>query len=700
MVDHGNFGELDVVWTPSSVHMAPTAMLTLNAMYRGIKYKIPGLTSAEVASVSNVLYGLQDGTEDGDSFAGMWLRLLCVLEGVCHGAAFVPAVNPQRCWPDDSNRWPNYNDLLADLMRMGDPNFPVLLLDVTKAGSPITPAILNIFWLASQNHCGLAPALGPNSPFVGGRIEGSIRTFFVGKLSKPNMPPTAWPAPTICDVWTAIRLFGQITGEMRGAESAWMMMARRVHFVSPFVSNLSTQCIDRFHGVGAHTTLMRIWHLCLKVGAGNTFNAAQLNALKALFQALGLGPALANVNTVSRNLPNISQELLDLANAYADCGDFETFLSADQQLKLLNELALWDPYTALGVPRPNYVAPGPVTWNSIYSEDSYTADGLYGRFTLPTKTGITRLMRDMSSTVGAASGELHTSNFFRKFITGTTASTFLSQLYITATFARCAADVSVRTLGYSQMAIDARVGLLDTGNNTFDAWYSEFFTGDGIAGASRHQLNMAHVAGVCQLIGGTDLEWRDTSMSGLTLSHPSARNPRSLIPAAFHPSMAEVVFGTAGHTGGGLFSPETTSLRSLAASSISGLMGVAYKGICPEDRVSLVDFVGWLMNYRVEWVRRVSAYDSNAQQYHSSSLPVGAAHNVHQSGNFPQHKCAAACRSWWYADGLNAVWEVHRVQEVPFVIPLNDCLGRGTMWDTNHPTQHGGCITLTLPNRG
>jgi hypothetical protein len=131
-----------------------------------------------------------------------------------------------------------------------------------------------------------------------------------------------------------------------------------------------------------------------------------------------------------------------------------------------------------------------------------------------------------------------------------------------------------------------------------------------------------------------------------------------MVPAAFHPAVSEIFFGERGVSCGGLFSPKLDTIRTVAQGHRNGLLGATWTNLMEVDRVAFLDFVGFRTGLRFSLARRVQAFNSDGRTAEQSQFNVFQHSGARFSDNFPLDASALSCRTWWYADGLEAEWVV------------------------------------------
>jgi hypothetical protein len=623
--------------------------------------------------------------EDTDRYTGLYVRLLGLLEALAKGWQVVDrfaagSFGPRMMWPaaggtpdGAGNTVPAYTLMLDELRSVFDGTRPTVMVCTNSASRVPSQSMLEVFWLACRPRCGLAPnQLGNNHwPGVAGQHDERMHMYFYGARNRPVLPNAAAQVPQLGprDVVDAMIWLAEATGDSAGVEDAFDFAVSRVGFLGPEITNLATPPVVRFRGRNRAVATLRLYHAAVRAPAGG-LDAAGAAAVNAMFQqrdaAAGAVVAAGAVAALGAAAGQEEQDARALLAVHESFDDFSRTMPTFALMHLSRVAIGWNPYAAWGNAAAQPAGAGPLADGdhlcsvALNSDYQLSADGLYGRFDSPTAAGIDTLIASMTAKQPLrqlASGSM------KRLLGGGDGTRFLVNLYHAAVCCRGAADVVGRTMGHTRQSYNSQSGMLDSGDPDFDNLWEYAVDRPATTPPRQNELLRLHAECMANMLGGTASHWLRGVNSAVGIMPPNCDRNESILAVAFSPMMSEVLFGEAGSTHGGRYSPNALRLRQQIAAGRGGLLGVQVSGgLSFNDIVGLADVAALYTGCNIRWARHMEAVDADTKRTHTVDIPVpnddiGPAR---YSDDLPCSIASGVSRASFYSDGRRATWVVAR----------------------------------------
>jgi hypothetical protein len=507
-----------------------------------------------------------------------------------------------------------------------------------------------------------------------------VHLYFYGGANRPPVWPAAALPPIVAiDVIATIRWFITMVGPDVVAE-AIDICAGVVKFVGPEISNFCERALgSRFgRGAGRGYDMLQLWFEFSRFRGGAAMS--DVAAVRAILAGLGgAGPALATdaallaaVAAVVGLAPiPLGAEYFTEIRNHATFHAWASHCGVDKMARITRAVVAWDVWPELGLAHPGgwvpFAEPDTRGPNHIRSELSLPADGLFGRRTVVLDSGVGRIQAFMQSSDVA----LHTVRGGTRSYGGLTLLGLLRLIYLSAAFWRGAVDAVLFNLRLSPEALATANGSIN------DLWALPFATawdlhrnlGVGTDTNAGGTLSVNVVRNfVLNLVRDTygvnvysKMELASTALFSAT------DRPATLILAAFHPGVVQLMYGSTACRVGGIFSPQLANLAKKLSSNLVPLRGSKTEGsMCIEERIAILDLFWWYRGREASYDKSIGFVDAEdgmlrTQVWHDDW------HGAMWSENFPSLMVPAAA-AWWFADACGATLVSTPLQTNPVVL--------------------------------
>uniref|UniRef100_A0A2V0R9T0 Uncharacterized protein n=1 Tax=viral metagenome TaxID=1070528 RepID=A0A2V0R9T0_9ZZZZ len=533
---------------------------------RAVRTVFPAMN---VADQNGMAQGLAAFGDFSSKYTGLWMRLISLSLALDAGLNPIAALGNMTSAGQQVAGFVGAAGapaMLAALNVSAQGGTGITFLPVDAAPTLFNDAARRAFAAVSLVNCGVV--IGPTRRSLVSLFDSPHNIYFYGSANRMNNQPFNAGALAAADCYAAMRFLMSTTGDVEGLNDALGLLARRVRFMGPRITNLAAPIDEKFHNLSPQ--VMQWFNIFFCAFARDKDGEANRDAeLQAALNANAAGGYLRarDRDATLARWGAEHQGLRALGETMYLCGSVNRFLlslTTSEVTAVWNQIAGWNLRGAneaapgdwivqedisAGITPGDVVLPADLTapsWGTIQLDQSVSADGFTIAAQVPTCAGVAQLKRFME---GTANASLAANSKTKTPMTAFAGMALRRRIYLMAITIRCCSDVVFDSVDSCAAKDEYVEGAANTGNAVVDEMLDyETSLGENQVISSDELYSLVLVeCGYYGVLTKTSVD--DTLM--FHYSYDDLGFSRNCVRCCFHPAIAKQFLGSdCGRSGG------------------------------------------------------------------------------------------------------------------------------------------------------